>query len=117
MSKTNAKKARHMRVRKKISGTFDCPRLCVFRSLKYISVQIIDDIAGHTLVAASTFDKDFNKNKNSKNMNAAMWLGAKVAKIAQLKGIKKVVFDKNCYAYHGRIAALAEAARAEGLEF
>ena len=106
---------RHERVRAKISGTAECPRLCVFRSNKNIAVQVIDDVAGKTLVAASTLDKEV-KTKAS-NIEAAKEVGDLVAKRAIKAGIKNVVFDRGGYIYHGKIQALAEAAREAGLEF
>ena len=114
-AKSVARVRRHERVRTKISGTADCPRLCVFRSNKNISVQVIDDIAGKTLVAASTLDKEV-KTKAS-NIESAKEVGELVAKRAIKAGIKNVVFDRGGYIYHGKIKALAEAAREAGLEF
>ena len=114
-AKSIARVRRHERVRTKISGTADCPRLCVFRSNKNISVQVIDDIAGKTLVAASTLDKEV-KTKAS-NIESAKEVGELVAKRAIKAGIKNVVFDRGGYIYHGKIKALAEAAREAGLEF
>lgn len=114
-AKSVARVRRHERVRTKISGTADCPRLCVFRSNKNISVQVIDDVAGKTLVAASTLDKEV-KTKAS-NIESAKEVGELVAKRAIKAGIKNVVFDRGGYIYHGKIKALAEAAREAGLEF
>lgn len=111
-----ARLARHARVRKKISGTPERPRLCVFRSLKNIYAQIIDDTTGKTLVAASTLDKDL-KGSYGGNKDAAKAVGVSVAKKAAAAGITKVVFDRGGYVYHGRVAALAEGAREGGLEF
>ena len=108
--------ARHARVRKKISGTPELPRLCVFRSLKNIYAQIIDDTTGHTLAAASSLEGDL-KGKNGGNREAAKAVGALIAKKALDKGIKQVVFDRGGYVYHGRVAELAAAAREGGLEF
>lgn len=108
--------ARHARVRKKVSGTSDIPRLCVFRSLKNIYAQIIDDTTGNTLVAASTLEAEL-KGKNGGNCEAAKAVGELIAKKALDKGIKKVVFDRGGYVYHGRVAELASAAREGGLEF
>ena len=105
---------RHIRVRKKISGTADCPRLSVYRSNKHISVQIIDDVNGVTLVSASSVAM---KLANGGNVEAAKTIGAAVAKLAIEKGIEKVVFDRSGYVYFGRIKALAEAAREAGLKF
>jgi len=109
---------RHERVRKKIKGTPERPRLNVFRSLTNIYAQIIDDTTGHTLVAASTLDKSLKgKIKNGGNKEAAAEVGKLIAEKALEKGIKKVVFDRGGYLYHGRVKALAEAAREAGLEF
>lgn len=111
-----ARLARHARVRKKISGTSEVPRLCVYRSLKNIYVQIIDDTAGKTLVSASTLDAELRANYGG-NKEAAKAVGASIAKKAIEAGIKKVVFDRGGYVYCGRVAELAEAAREGGLEF
>ena len=106
---------RHLRVRKKISGTAECPRLCVYRSNTNLYAQIIDDVAGVTLVSASTLDKDV-KTKHA-NKEAAKEVGTLVAKKAIEKNIKTVVFDRGGYIYHGVVKELAEAAREAGLEF
>ena len=106
---------RHLRVRRKISGTSECPRLCVFRSNSNIYAQIIDDVAGNTLVSASTLDKEV-KTKHA-NKEAAKEVGTLIAKKAAEKNIKTVVFDRGGYIYHGVIKELAEAAREAGLEF
>lgn len=106
---------RHARVRNKVSGTADCPRLCVFRSNSNLYAQIIDDVAGNTLVQASTLDKEV-KTKLS-NKEAAKEVGSLVAKRALEKNIKEVVFDRGGYIYHGVIKELAEAAREGGLTF
>lgn len=113
--KNKARLKRHKRVRKNISGTAERPRLNVFRSSKHIYAQIIDDVAGVTLVSASTMDKDFNGYGG--NVDAAKKVGETVAKRAAEKNIKSVVFDRGGYIYHGRVAALAEGAREGGLEF
>ena len=115
-SRNEARKARHARIRNKVSGTSELPRLCVFRSLKNISVQIIDDEKGVTLVSASSLDKDLNI-KNGGNIEASKLVGALVAKKAKKAKIEKVVFDRGGYLYHGRVKALAYAARENGLEF
>ena len=109
-----ARLQRHKRVRGKISGTAACPRLCVYRSLKNIYAQIIDDEQGVTLVSASTMDKDFNGNGG--NVEAAAEIGKKVAAKALEKGITEVVFDRGGYVYHGRVKALADGAREGGLK-
>ena len=106
---------RHKRVRNKISGTAERPRLCVYRSNNNIYVQIIDDVAGNTLAQASTLDKEV-KTKYS-NKEAAKEVGTLIAKRASEKKIKEVVFDRGGYIYHGVVKELAEAAREGGLEF
>ena len=106
---------RHMRVRRKISGTAERPRLCVYRSNSNIYAQIIDDVAGNTLVAASTLDKEV-KTKHA-NKEAAKEVGALIAKRATDKKIVDVVFDRGGYIYHGVVKELAEAAREGGLKF
>ena len=118
VSKTNRqleRARRHARVRNKISGTAERPRLCVFRSNTNIYAQIIDDVAGNTIVSASTLDKEVKTKKS--NVEAAKEVGTLIAKRAAKKGIKTVVFDRNGYLYHGKVKALAEAAREAGLEF
>ena len=106
---------RHIRVRTKISGTAECPRLCVYRSNKNLFVQVIDDVNGVTLAQASTLDKEV-KTKHS-NKEAAKEVGALVAKRALEKNIKSVVYDRGGYVYHGVVKELAEAAREGGLNF
>ena len=106
---------RHNRVRGKISGTAERPRLSVFRSESNIYAQIIDDVAGNTLVSASTVEKAFEGNGS--NCEAAKKIGAVIAERALQKGIEEVVFDRGGYIYHGRVAELAEGAREGGLEF
>ena len=106
---------RHVRVRGKISGTPECPRLNVFRSNANIYAQIIDDVNGVTLVAANTLEKDFEGATG--NVEAAKKVGAVLAERAKAKGIEKVVFDRGGYIFHGRVAALAEGAREAGLKF
>ena len=115
-SKNEARKKRHLRLRKKLVGTAEKPRLNVFRSLNNIYAQIIDDEKGATLVAASTMDKDLGLEYGG-NAEAAKAVGTAIAKKALDKGIKTVVFDRGGYIYHGRVAALAAAAREAGLEF
>ena len=117
-SKNVTRKKRHLRVRKTVVGTAERPRLNVFRSLNHIYAQVIDDKSGTTLVAASTMDKDIRAALESGgNATAAKAVGEAVAKRAIEKGISKVVFDRGGYIYHGRVAALAQAAREAGLEF
>ena len=106
---------RHVRVRGKISGTPECPRLNVFRSNANIYAQIIDDVNGVTLASASTLEKGFEGATG--NAEAAKKVGAAVAERALAKGIEQVVFDRGGYVYHGRVAALAEGAREGGLQF
>lgn len=109
-----------MRIRRRIQGTPERPRLCVFKSLQHIYAQIIDDTppeGSRTLVAASTLDPEIRDKINSDNIEAARLVGALIAKRALEKGIKKVVFDRGGYPYHGKVRALAEAAREGGLEF
>ena len=113
--KNKARQKRHLRVRNHISGTAERPRLTVFRSLSTIYAQVIDDVNGVTLVYASTKDKDFQNYGG--NVEAAKAIGEAVAKRAIEKGITEVVFDRGGYVYHGRVAALAEAAREAGLKF
>jgi large subunit ribosomal protein L18 len=106
---------RHLRVRAKISGTADRPRLAVYRSNKNISAQIIDDVAGVTLVSASTLEASFEGIGSNKE--AARKVGAAIAERAKEKGIEAVVFDRGGYVYHGRVSELAEGAREAGLKF
>ena len=106
---------RHVRVRGKISGTPECPRLNVFRSNANIYAQIIDDVNGVTLVSANTLEKDFEGATG--NVEAAKKVGAVLAERAKAKGIEQVVFDRGGYIFHGRVAALAEGAREAGLKF
>lgn len=116
ISRNEARKARHSRIRTKLVGTELLPRMCVFRSNKQISVQIIDDEKGTTLVAASSLDKDL-KITNGSNVEAAKLVGKSIAEKAKKAKIKSVVFDRGGYLYHGRVEALADAARENGLEF
>ena len=113
--RNKARQKRHLRVRNKIAGTADCPRLNVFRSSKHIYAQIIDDNAGVTLVSASTMEKGFEGNGSNKE--AARKVGEMVGKRAVEKGIETVVFDHGGYLYHGRVQELAEGARESGLKF
>lgn len=113
--KNETRQKRHMRVRKGVSGTAERPRLNVFRSLKHIYAQVIDDEAGKTLAAASSVEKDFNGTGG--NIAAAKAVGTAIAQKAIAAGISEVVFDRGGYIYHGRVAALAQAAREGGLKF
>jgi large subunit ribosomal protein L18 len=116
--KTAARERRHLRVRGKVEGTAQRPRLNIFRSLDNIYAQVIDDVAGHTLVSASTVDKEAAKQVQGKNkVEAAKIVGKLLGERAKSKGIDQVVFDRGGYRYHGRVAALAEGAREAGLEF
>jgi large subunit ribosomal protein L18 len=108
---------RHRRVRKKIHGTAERPRLAVFRSNKHLSVQLIDDDAGRTLAAASTTEAEQRSAGSGGSVDAATRVGTLIAERAQAAGITTVVFDRGGYGYHGRVAALAAAAREAGLEF
>ncbi len=113
--KAGVRRAVHTRIRRKVAGSQERPRLCIFRSLNHIYAQIVDDKQGHTLVAASSTEKDLGKGGG--NIAAAKKIGQEIAKRAIDKGIKKVVFDRGGYIYHGRVKSLAEAAREAGLEF
>ncbi|MBA4348929.1 MAG: 50S ribosomal protein L18 [Thermodesulfovibrio sp.] len=116
--KEEAKKRRHKRIRKQVSGTPDKPRLSVYRSLNNIYGQVIDDTKGHTIVSASTIDKELKAEKGHKgNVATAKKVGQLIASRAVKAGIKKVVFDRSGYKYHGCIKSLAEGAREGGLEF
>jgi large subunit ribosomal protein L18 len=113
--KKEIRKRIHKRIRRKLSGTTERPRLAVFRSVAHIYAQVIDDVAGTTLVSASSVDK--GAKTDGGNVAAAKTIGTLVAERAKEKGIKSVVFDRGGYQYHGRVKALADAARAAGLEF
>lgn len=113
-----ARERRHRRVRKKVFGTPERPRLNVFRSLRHIYAQVIDDTVGHTLASASTLDKEIRAMcEGLSKTEAARLVGRVLADRAQAAGVKAVVFDRGGYKYHGRVKALAEAAREAGLEF
>ena len=116
VSRNEMRKVRHARIRENLSGTSERPRLCVFRSNANIEAQIIDDVKGVTLVSATTLEKDL-KIKNGGNIEGAKLVGADIAKKAKEAKISKVVFDRGGYQYHGRVEALADAARENGLEF
>ena len=116
VSRNEMRKVRHARIRENISGTSERPRLCVFRSNANIEAQIIDDVKGVTLVSASSLEKELNL-KNGGNIEAAKVIGTEIEKRAKKAKIKAVVFDRGGYLYHGRVKALAEAAREGGLEF
>ena len=111
-----ARKLRQARVRKRVRGTNQRPRLCVFRSHKHIYAQVISDESGTTIASASTMSSDLKQERNS-DRDAAKRVGALIAKLCQDRGIAEVVFDRNGYLYHGRIETLANAAREAGLRF
>ena len=118
VSRNEIRKRKHARVRKKVGGTTQRPRLCVFRSLSHIYAQVIDDTTGRTLVSASTLDQTIREQALSGgNKAGAAEVGKLIATRAQDEGITTVVFDRGGYIYHGRVAALAEAAREAGLKF
>lgn len=118
LSKNKIRAKKHFRIRNKISGTPERPRLNVYRSLSNIYAQIIDDKSGHTLVAASTLDNAIKeKISNGGNKEAAKHVGSLIAEKALAKGIKRVIFDRGGYIYHGRVKELADGAREGGLEF
>ena len=109
---------RHTRVRKKVSGSSDRPRLNIFRSLNHIYAQVIDDTAGQTIVAASTLDDDLKPQmKGLKKVEQAALVGTAIAEKSKEKGVTTVIFDRGGYKYHGRVKSLAEAAREAGLKF
>lgn len=116
LDKNASRKKRHARVRAKLSGTSARPRLNVFRSNKHIYAQVIDDLNGVTIASASSLDKEFSL-ESTNNVDAAQMIGELVAKRAVEKGITAVVFDRGGYLYHGRVQALADAARKNGLQF
>lgn len=117
MSRRAARKRRHTRLRNKVFGTPERPRLSVYRSLNHMYVQVIDDTAGKTLVAASSIEPELKDIVTTKNKEAAKEVGLLIAKRAKEEGITQVVFDRGGNIYHGRIAALADGAREGGLEF
>lgn len=117
-SRKEGRQKRHKRIRKKVMGSPERSRLSVYRSLNHIYAQIIDDIKGHTIATASSLDKEFRDIKSHKgNTNMAKLVGELLAKRALDKGIKKLVFDRSGYLYHGSLKALAEAVREAGLDF
>jgi len=118
VSSNIARKRRHARIRATVTGTAEQPRLCVFRSLSNIYAQIIDDTSGNTMTSASSLNEDIKDQLKGKNKTqVAELIGAELAKSAREKGISQVVFDRGGYKYHGRVKALAEAARKAGLKF
>ena len=117
-SRAEVRMKKHKRIRNRFSGTAQRPRLAVFRSNNHMYAQIIDDTAGHTILAASTLEKDVKAElEKTNNVEAAAYLGTVIGKRAIEKGITEVVFDRGGFIYHGKIAALAEAAREAGLKF
>ncbi len=117
-SRSQVRQTKHRRLRNTLAGTSERPRLAVFRSNNHMYVQVIDDTCGNTLVSASTLDADVKADlAKTNNVEAASKLGTVIAKKAQEKGIKEVVFDRGGYIYAGKVAALADAAREAGLEF
>ena len=117
-SRSEVRVKKHRRIRNRLSGTTECPRLAVFRSNNHMYAQIIDDTVGNTLVSASTLQKDVKANlEKTNNIEAAAYLGKVIAEKAIEKGIKDVVFDRGGFIYHGKIQALADAAREAGLNF
>ncbi len=110
-----ARARRHARVRAKVNGTAECPRLNVFRSAKHIYAQVIDDVTGTTLCAASSMSEGFDGNGG--NVEGAKKVGVMIAELCKEKGIEEVVFDRGGYVYHGRVQALADGAREGGLKF
>jgi len=121
MNKNKLKGVRHKRrrvgIRKRIGGTPERPRLAVYRSLNHIYAQLIDDLAGRTLASASTRDKAIKVESSTGNADAAKAVGAEIARRAKAAGVETVVFDRGGFRYHGRVKALADAAREEGLKF
>jgi large subunit ribosomal protein L18 len=117
LSKDDRRRKIHRRLRHELSGKSERPRLCIFRSLKHTYAQIVDDLAGRTLAAASTLSMDGKKLDQGGNVAAAKRVGKAIAEKALTQGIQSVVFDRGGYLYHGRVKALAEAAREAGLKF
>jgi len=115
-SRNSVRLKRHQRIRNKISGTSECPRLSIYRSNTNIYAQVIDDVAGKTLASYSTIDKKYTGEKKA-NIESAKVIGKEIAEQTKALGINKVVFDRSGYLYHGKIKALADAAREAGLEF
>ena len=118
VSRAKVREKKHLRIRNRFSGTAERPRLAVFRSNSHMYAQVIDDVAGNTLVSASTVEKEVRSElEKTNNVDAAAYLGKVIAKRAIEKGIKEVVFDRGGFISHGKVAALADAAREAGLEF
>lgn len=118
INKAEGRVRRHIRIRKKMSGTGACPRLAVFKSNSYVYAQVINDKTGETIVSASSLEKEFRDKFGGKlNLEVAKTIGKTVGERAKAKGIKSVVFDRGGYIYHGRVKSLADGAREAGLEF
>ena len=117
MSRSDRRRKIHRRIRNRISGSAERPRLCVFRSLKHTYAQLVDDLMGATLLTVSTMALGGKKLKNGGNVEAARKVGKSIAEQAKERGIETVVFDRGGYIYHGRVKAVAEAAREAGLKF
>ena len=117
MNKNESRQKRHRRVRKRVMGTSERPRLNIYRSLNHIYAQVIDDTKGSTIAAASSLDSSLKESKSGGNVEGAKAVGRLVAERAKEAGISRVVFDRGGYLYHGRIQALADAGREGGLEF
>jgi large subunit ribosomal protein L18 len=117
VSKNDARQRIHQRIRKKMLGTAERPRLNIYRSLNHLYVQLLDDLEGKTIVSANSMEGGKGERRTGGNVAAAKDLGKKIASRAKEKGISKVVFDRGGYLYHGRVKALADAAREAGLEF
>ena len=116
-SKLEGRKRRKLRIRKKVYGTGEQPRLAVFRSARHIYAQVLNDLDGRTLLSASTMMADMRGGKDGSKTDAAKKVGAKVAELCKSQNIERVVFDRNGFLYHGRVKALADAAREAGLKF
>jgi len=118
IDRTAIRRKHHLRVRRKVAGTEERPRLCIHRSLKHVSAQIVDDTAQGTIVSASTQEPALRDGlKSTDNIEASRRVGAEIARRAREKGVERVVFDRAGYLYHGRVKALADAAREAGLQF
>lgn len=115
-NKQQRRARRRIGIRKRITGTIECPRLSIYKSLNHIYAQVIDDMKGQTLVAASTVEKELKSGKTGNSLAAAA-VGAKLAERAKAKGVSAVVFDRGGFRFHGRVKALADAARKAGLKF
>jgi len=117
LSRNEQRKKRHLRIRRRVVGTPARPRLCVYKSLRHIYAQLIDDTRGRTLAAASTLEPEVREKIKTANVEAARLVGELIAQRARERGIREVVFDRAGYPYHGQVRALAEAAREGGLKF